>query len=120
VVHHTDRKTLEKHVHQFTLKETTCYTDEWQSYNHILRDHAVVCHADHEWARDDDGDGLREVHTNTAEGMWTDVRNYLRPFKGVHKDYLSGYVAIAEFRRNLKRISPPFIAAIVALHTNYI
>jgi len=43
----------------------------------------------------------------------------LRPFKGVHKDYLSGYVAIAEFRRNLKRISPEFIARIVALHTDY-
>ncbi len=39
VVHNTDRKTLEAHVHRFTLTETTCYTDEWQSYNHILREH---------------------------------------------------------------------------------
>jgi transposase len=119
MVHHTDRKTLEAHVHRFTLKETTCYTDEWKSYNHIIREHPTVCHAEHEWARDDDGDGVREVHTNTAEGMWTDVRNYLRPFKGVHKDYLSSYVAMAEFRRNLKRISPSFIAALVALHSAY-
>lgn len=50
--------------------------------------------------------------------MWTDVRNYLRPFKGVHKDYLSGYVAMTEFRRNLKRISPEFVAALVTLHTD--
>jgi transposase-like protein len=48
--------------------------------------------------------------------MWTDVRNFLRPFKGVHKKHLSGYVAMAEFRRNLKRISPAFIAAIVFTH----
>jgi transposase-like protein len=47
------------------------------------------------------------------------VRNYLRPFKGVHKAYLSGYVAMAEFRRNLKRISPTFIAALVILHSIY-
>ena len=66
---------------------------------------------------DDDGDGIREVHCNTAEGMWTDVRNFLRPFKGVHKKYLHGYVAICEFRRNLKRISPLFISALVAFHT---
>jgi len=79
-----------------------------QAYDHIIREHATVCHADNEWARDDDGDDIREVHTNTIEGMWTDVRNYLRPFKGVHKDYLSGYVAMAEFRRNLKSISPEF------------
>ena len=67
--------------------------------------------------RDDDGDGIREVHTNTAEGMWTDVRNFLRPFKGVHKYYLSGYVAIAELRRNQKAVSPSFITLLVTLHT---
>jgi transposase len=39
VVHNTDRKTLEAHVHRFTLKETTCYTDEWNAYNHIIREH---------------------------------------------------------------------------------
>ena len=119
VVHNTDRKTLEEHVHRFTNAKTICNTDEWQGYNHIIREHKTVCHAEHEWARDDDGDGFREVHINTAEGMWTDVRNFLRCFKGVHKDYLSGYVAMAEFRRNLKRISPAFIAAIASLHSVY-
>lgn len=120
VVHNTDRETLEAHVHRFTLKEANCYTDAWQTYNHILRAHSTVCHAQHEWARDEDGDGIREVHTNTAPGMWTDVRNYLRSFQGVHKDCLSGCLAMAEFRRNLKRISPQFIAAIAASHSVYI
>lgn len=32
--------------------------------------------------------------------------NFLRPFKGVHKKYLAGYVAFAEFKRNLKAIRP--------------
>ncbi len=117
VVHHTDGDTLVAHVHRFTLAGQQVYTDEWQGYNHILRPHATVSHAKKEWARDDDGDGIREVHVNTVEGMWTDVRNFLRPFKGVHKRYLSGYVALTEFRRNLKRISPAFIASIVKVHT---
>ena len=91
-------------------------SSEWKAYNHIIREHATVAHGKKEWARDDDGDGIREVHINTAEGMWTDLRNFLRPFKGVHKKYLNGYVAMGEFRRNLKRISPAFIAAIVVLH----
>ena len=95
------------------------YTDEYQSYNHVIRPHATVSHGTKEWARDDDGDGIREVHVNTAEGMWTDVRNFIRPFKGVHKKNLSGYIAICEFRRNLKRISPDFISSLVALHTFY-
>jgi len=117
VVLDTTGQTLEAHVHQFTLADTHLYTDENQSYNHVIRPHATVCHSKHEYARDEDGDGFCEVHCNTAEGMWTDVRNFLRPFKGVHKKYLAGYVAIAEFKRNLKRISPAFIASLVTFHT---
>ena len=120
VVKDTTGETLVKHVHQFTLVETQLYTDESASYNHVIRPHATVCHTQKEWARDDDGDGVREVHVNTTEGMWTDVRNFLRPFKGIHKDYLSGYIAIFEFKRNLKRIHPAFIASLVSLHTSYI
>jgi len=81
-----------------------------------MRVHATVCHGAKEWARDDDGDGLCEVHVNTSEGMWTTVRNFLRPFRGVHKKYLGGYVAICECSINLKRITPAFISALVTLH----
>ena len=35
------------------------------------------------------------------------------------KKNLSGYIAICEFRRNLKRISPDFISALVTPHTFY-
>ena len=113
LVHHADQKTLEKHVHTFTQTEATVNTDEWPGYNHIIRPHATVCHGDKEWARDDDGDGIREVHVNTVEGMWTTVRNFLRPFRGVHKKYLSGYLAMCEFSINLKRITPSFISLLV-------
>jgi transposase-like protein len=46
--------------------------------------------------------------------MWTSVRNFLRPFRGVHKKYLSGYLAVCEFAINLKRITPAFISLLVA------
>jgi len=116
MVHHTDKATLETHVEQFTTQDTQVYTDEWQGYNDLDRLHATVCHAKKEWARDDDGDGIREVHINTVEGMWTLVRNFMRLFRGVHKKYLSGYLAICEFHINLKRITPDFVAALVAAH----
>ena len=57
--------------------------------------------------------GIREVHTNTMEGIWTTVRNFLRPFRGVHKKLLAGYIAICEFRINLKRITGQFISKLV-------
>ena len=114
VEHHTDRKTLEAHVYRFTQADAVVNTDEWKGYRLPERTHVTVCHGDKEWARDDDGDGLCEVHTNTAEGWWTSVRNFLRPFRGVHKRLLSGYVAICEFALNLKRVTVDFISALVA------
>ena len=114
VVHDTTGATLCAHVHRFTQPGTQLYTDENNGYNHVIRSHATVCHANREYARDDNG--IREVHCNTVECMWTDVHNFLRPFKGVHKKYLASYVAMTEFKRNLKRISPDFIAALVPFH----
>ncbi|MCD6291439.1 MAG: transposase, partial [Anaerolineae bacterium] len=108
--------TLERHVYTFTLAESVVFTDEWDGYDHIIRIHATVAHGAKEWARDDDGDGVRDVHVNTVEGMWTTVRNFLRPFRGAHKKYLGAYVAMCEFSINLKRITPEFISALVALH----
>jgi transposase-like protein len=65
-----------------------------------------------EWARDDDGDGIREVHTNPIEGIWTDLRNFLRRFRGVHKKYLSQYVCIFEWAHNTKSISKEYLRAL--------
>jgi transposase len=64
-----------------------------------------------EYARDDDGDGVREVHCNTAEGIWTGQRNFLRTFRGVSKTFLSGYVAIFQWGYNLKRATDAFLRA---------
>jgi len=116
MVEHTDGQTLCAHVEHFTPDGSHVYTDEWQGYNQVDRPHSTVCHTLKEWARDDDGDGLREVHINTLEGMWTLVRNFMRLFRGVHKKFLAAYLAICEFHINLKRITPDFIAALVASH----
>jgi transposase len=108
--------TLEEHVPRFTLPGCQVYTDEYDSYNGIERPRSMVAHGIKEWARDDHGDGIREVHTNTTEGLWTGLRNFLRPFRGVHKRYLCGYVAVHECSVNLKRISPVFISALGKVH----
>jgi transposase len=112
----TDGKTWQTPVHGYTQKDTTCSTEEWQGYNRIRRSHYTVCHGQKEWARDDDGDGIREAHTNTIEGLWTTARNCLRPFRGVHKKYLHHYLARCAHKINLKRISPKFLAQLVTQH----
>lgn len=88
------------------------HTDEWRAYGRVTelgRGHATVNHGAGEWARDDDGDGVREVHVNTMEGTWTGLRNFLRPFRGVSKWYLAGYVAMFEWANNLKRVNDEFL-----------
>jgi hypothetical protein len=91
VAEHSDRKALEDVVGNATEAGATVNTDEWGGYNGLTamgRGHATVCHEVGEWARDDDGDGVREVHDNTLEGLWTGLRNFLRPFRGVSKKCL--------------------------------
>jgi hypothetical protein len=80
---------VQAHVHSYTHRLARCYPEEWQGYGGSKRAHFTVCHGVKEWARDDDGEGIREVHTNTIEGWWTAVRNFLRPFRGVHQKYLN-------------------------------
>jgi transposase len=115
----TQQVTLREHVERFTGEGAHIYTDEYDSYNTIERTCSMVCHSQNEWARDEDGDGIREVHTNTIEGMWTGLRNFLRPFRGVSKHFLSGSVAIHEFRVNLKRVTVDFISSLVRMHLFY-
>ena len=116
VMKNTKGVTLCSFVEQFTKPEATLYADEYDSYNRLKRVRLTVRHSDNEWARDADGDGIREVHVNSNEGGWTGLRNFLRPFRGVHKKYLSGYVAIHEFAVNHKQVTPNFVAALVRLH----
>ncbi len=51
-----------------------------------------------------------------SKGCGLALRNFLRPFRGVHKKHLKYYVAICEHRINRKHVSPDFIAQLVAEH----
>ena len=113
VMPNTQTKTLCPFVEQVTLPTATVYTDEYNSYNALKRTRLTVCHGQNEWARDANGDGKREVHVNSQEGCWAGLRSFLRPFRGVHKRYLSGYVAVYELSVNHKTVSPSVVSPIV-------
>ncbi len=83
VVGNTQTLTLCSFVEHFTQPDALVYSDDYASYNALKRVRETVCHGIREWARDDDG--WFETHTNTQEGLWTGLRNFLRPFRGVHK-----------------------------------
>jgi ISXO2 transposase-like protein len=108
VVKRTDRATPEAFVGDSARPGAMIYSDELSSYAYLQElgfGHATACHVAHEWARDDDGDGIREVHDNTPEGIWTGLRNYLRIFRGVSKHYLAQYVAVFLWSYNIKAVT---------------
>jgi transposase len=120
VVDNADQKTLSAFVVANTGPGTLVNTDEWSGYDRLPklgRGRATVCHTPgrREWARDDDGDGVREVHNNTMEGLWTGVRNFLRPFRGVNKWYLKQYVAMCEWAYNIKGVTTDFLRALLGV-----
>ena len=108
----TKQDTIQPEVEAKTEVGSVFNSDESTSYDRVAetgRGHSTVCHSKGEYARDDDGDGIREVHCNTMEGIWTGLRNFLRPFRGVHKKYLAQYVAMFEWAHNLKHVTGHFL-----------
>jgi transposase len=107
----TTKVELHALVHENVPRDSTVwfYTDDLNSYATSHPQHKTVCHSAHEWARDADGDGRREVHCNTCEGRGAALRTYLRGFRGVHKRHLWHYVALFEASSNARIITPALV-----------
>jgi hypothetical protein len=103
------------------LEGTTVNTDDGNGSNRIgsrhRRVHRTVDHWGPKgtWARDRDGDGVREVHCHTLEGLWTGVRNFLRPFRGVSQWFLAQDVAVFQWGYNLKEVTDEFMRVLLGI-----
>ncbi len=120
MIDHADGAELEEVIECTTLEGTVVNTDEWKGYNGLPqmgRVHKTVDHSGPKstWSRDDDGDGVREVHCNTQEGLWTSVRNRLSRFSGVSKGYLAQYQAIFQWRFNIKAVTDEFLRILLGI-----
>ena len=113
---------LGRFVARWARRGCRVYTDEWAGYGRLPargRVRAAVSHAGprRTWARDLDGDGVREAHTNTCEGRWVGLRNFLRPFRGVNKIYLEQYIKMFEWSHNIKRVTDVFLRLLLGGRT---
>lgn len=97
---------------------TVVYTDEYDIYSRLPKwgyGHRTVCHAAGEFARDEDGDGFREVHVNTIEGFWSLLRSWLRPHRGVSQEKLPLYLGFFEFVHNVRKRGKALLGALISL-----
>jgi transposase-like protein len=112
------QKTIEPFIKETIAPGTRVYTDEYsidarmQSWGY---EHKRVNHGRGEFARDDDGDGLCEVHVNTMEGFWSLLRSWLRPHRGISQEKLSLYLGCFEFVHNVRRRGKALLGALIEL-----
>ena len=67
-----------------------------------------MSHAEREWTRDDDSDGVCEAHDNTLEGIRTGPGSHLYTFRGASKRFLARYVAVFQWGYNIKADTDEF------------
>ena len=99
-------------------KGALVHTDEYDVYARLEQwgyGHKTVCHARGEYARDDDGDGFCEVHVNTMEGVWSLLRSWLRPHRGISQEKLPLYLASFQVVHNARRRGKTLLATLVGL-----
>jgi transposase-like protein len=113
--------TIQPIIDKFVKKGSVINTDEYDIYARLNRwgyTHSTVCHSKGEYARDDDGDGIREVHVNSIEGFWSLLRSWLRPHRGISQEKLPCYLAFFQFVHNArvrgKSLLPTLIGLFVA------
>ena len=111
------QKTIQPIIEAAVAKGTRVHTDEYASYVRLPAwgyRHKTVCHSRGEYARDEDGDGLCEVHVNTLEGTWSLLRSWLRPHRGISQAKLPLYLGFFEFVHNARRRGRALLGALVA------
>src|SRR3954454_3915494 len=92
------------------------HTDEYAIYARLPAwgyRHKTVCHGRGEYARDEDDDGFCEVHVNTMEGVWSLLRSWLRPHRGISQEKLPSYLGFFEFVHNARRRGKALLGALV-------
>ena len=112
------QKTIEPFIKDTIDPGTLVYTDEYSIYARLQSwgyGHKHVNHGRGEFARDDDGDGLCEVHVNTMEGFWSLLRSWLRPHRGIAQEKLPLYLGVFEFVHNVRKRGKALLGSLIEL-----
>jgi transposase-like protein len=110
------QKTIESFIKATIIPGTLVYTDAYsidarlQSWGYA---HKSVNHGRGECARDEDGDGLCDVHVHTMEGFWSLLLSWLRPHRGISQEKLPLYLGFFEFVHNVRKRGKALLGALI-------
>jgi transposase-like protein len=111
-------QTIEPCIQDPSASGTLVYTDEYSIDARLETwgyDHKSVNHGRGEYARDEDGDGLCEVHVNTMEGFWSLLRSWLRPHRGLSQEKLPLSLGFFEFVHNVRKRGKALLGALIEI-----
>ena len=111
------QKTIKPIITAAVAPGALVHTDEYSIYARLPAwgyRHKTVCHGRGEYARDEDGDGFREVHVNTMEGCCSLLRSWLRPHRGISQEKLPLYLGFFQFVHNARRRGKALLGALIA------
>ena len=109
--------TIQPIIEATVVKGSLIYTDDYDIYARLPTwgyPHKTVCHGQGEYARDEDGGGFCEVHVNTMEGLWSLLRSWLRPHRGISQEKLPEYLSFFQFVHNVRRRGKALLSALIA------
>jgi transposase-like protein len=112
------QKTIEPLIKDTIVPGTRVYTDEYSIYTRVQSwgySHKSINHGRGEFARDDDGDGVCEVHVNTMEGFWSLLRSWLRPHRGISQEKFPLYLGFFECVHNVRKRGKALLGALIEL-----
>ena len=112
------QRTIEPVITGAVAQGALVHTDEYNVYTRLPAwgyRHKTVCHARGEYARDEDGDGFCEVHVNTMEGVWSLLRSWWRPHRGVSQEKLPAYLAFFQVVHNARRRGKTLLTTLVGV-----
>jgi transposase-like protein len=110
------QKTIEPCITETIVPGTRVYTDEYSMYARLRAwgyDHKRVNHGRGEFARDEDGDGLCEVHVHTMAGFWSFWRSGLRPHRGISQEKRRLYLGFFAFVPNVRKRGKALLPALI-------
>jgi transposase len=105
MLENVQQQTIEPVIRTCVAAGTRLYTDEYAISARLPAwgyAHASVCHSRGEYARDEDGDSFHEIHVNTIEGVWSLLRSWLRPHRGISQESLPLYLSFFQFVHNAR------------------
>jgi transposase-like protein len=118
LVAHVKPKTMEPFLKDTMESGTLVYTDAYSMYARLERwgsAHKRVNHGRGAYARDDDGDGLCEVHVHTMAGLWSLLRSWLRPHRGISQEKLPLSLGFFAFVHNVRKRGKALLGALIEL-----